>query len=300
MWSRIAVGSAGRDRGAIVVPFAVAFVTIATLFGMLTESMLVLHARHKLFNGAEQALLAAANMYQSQMSMDVSTTSKQEQLLNLMRTSYCTNNYIEPNNTTLDYSQIGSKKLILNTSKSINLLFFKNALTLSCNLAASVPEPVGSATGAAPIAMLDTDFTLGETYTIKERAGGPHSPGNYGALALGAPGMATFASNIVNGYSGDLNIGQSLSVEPGVGAGPTDQAIDDRLATGDDVLLIVLTDAFPNGSSGDIVVKGFAAFRITGSSGGRITGSFITYKISASSTSTTDRGVYTSPKLLFN
>lgn len=293
-------GLGGRtELGAIAIPFVIAFITIASLFGMLTEGSLVLHARHKLFDGAEQAVLAGANLYQSQFNLDCATTSKQDQLLSLVKTSYCSDNFLDASNTTLDFSQISSNILTINSSKSVNVLFFKNALTLNCQLSVSVPQPANGLTGVAPLAMYRTDYVAGASYTIKQGGGDKYTAGNYGALALSGNGASDYESDFKNGYSGTISVGDVLNVKTGNMSGPTDDSVNYRIANGTDEVLIVLTDAFPKGS-GTITVVGFAAFRVTSSSQGSVTGTFITYKVKAASTTTGNYGVYTHPKLLFN
>lgn len=299
MWNEKMMNSRAAESGVIVVPFVIAMVTIVTLLGMLTEGSLVLHARHKLTNGAESAALNAANLYNT-------GNYTQTQLNDLIKNTYSSNNFLDAANTSLNFGQINSGILALTTSKSVTTLFLKKSLTLQSTVAVDIPQPVSSTTGIAPLAMLAGDFGVGTSYTIKQGAnnsGDPgYSPGNFGALALSGNGAADYENDFKYGYSGSIAVGQTLDVKTGNMSGGTQDGAAYRMAN-DPVVLVVLTNSFPNGS-GTITVVGFAAFKVTaygtGSHSGEVTGTFIKYKIAATgSSSQTAYGLYTKPKLLY-
>lgn len=286
-------------QGVIIVPFVISILTVVTLLGMLTEASLVLHARHKLANGAESAVLSAANLYNT-------GNYTQTQLNDLVKSTYSSNNFMVGANTSLDFGQISSGILALTTSKTVTTLFLKTSLSLTSTVAVSVPQPVSSTSGVAPLAMLVGDFGVGTSYTIKQGANNPgdpgYSPGNFGALALSGGGSIDYENDFKYGYSGTIAVGDNLNVKTGNMSGGTQDAAAYHIAN-DPVVLVVLTDVFPNGS-GTINVKGFAAFKITsygtGSHSGEVTGTFIKYKIAATgSSSQTAYGLYTKPKLLY-
>ncbi len=286
------------ELGAVVIPFVIALLSVITILGMLTESALVIHARHKLFNGGETALLAAASLYP-----DYKTNSTtQAQLNTLVKNSYCTNNFLDASNTSLDFSQIASNTLILTSSKSVKVFFFQNySLTVQCKLAASVPRPADGVGGVAPLAVQVFPYVQGTSYVIKD-GGGAGSNGNYGALSLSGTGASDFENDLKYGYSGTISIGQSLTTKPGNMDGPTGDAVDYRLAHNGEVVIVVMTLDDPSGRD-SITVYGFAAFQITGvDSHGAITGKFIDYRVSAATASATapDSGVYTKAKLIYN
>ncbi len=287
-------------QGVIVVPFVIAMLTIVTLLGMLTEASLVLHARHKLADGAETALLSAANLYNT-------GSYTQTQLNDLVKSTYSSNNFMVGANTSLNFGQITSGILALTTSKTVTTFFLRTSLSLTSTVAVTIPQPVSSTTGMAPLAMLVGDFAVGTSSTSKQGANNPgdagYSPGNFGALALGGSGASTYENNFTNGYSGTIAVGANLNVQTGNMAGGTRDAAAAHLAN-DPVVLVVLTNSFPTGSSGTISVVGVAAFKITsygtGSHSGEVTGTFIKYKIAATGSSTqTAYGLYTKPKLLY-
>lgn len=51
-------------------------------------------------------------------------------------------------------------------------------------------------------------------------------PGNWGRLALGAPGGTQFENNLINGYQGSINVGDKVSAETGQVNGPTDEGVN--------------------------------------------------------------------------
>lgn len=283
-----------KNRGVIAIPFLLSTFGILTLFGMLTESTLIIHSRNQLFDGAENAVLAAANLHKT-------GNYSQDSLLLAIRSSYCASNNLVAASTTLDFSQIASDIIIIDSTKSVPTLFFQNTVTVRCRLGSTIPQPASSLTGLAPIAMLESDFLLGNTYTVKQGGGGGDI-GNFGCLALSGNGATDYENDFKYGYSGTISIGGTCEVKTGNMKGSTVDAVEYRMANGTEDILVVLTDEFPTGSSSSINVVGFAAFHITGvNSQGEVTGTFITYKAASGtgSSGTSDHGVYIKPKLVF-
>jgi Flp pilus assembly protein TadG len=57
-------------------------------------------------------------------------------------------------------------------------------------------------------------------------------PGNWGRLALGAPGASMFLQNLELGYEGSININQAVNAQTGQVNGPTDMGVTDRVTLG--------------------------------------------------------------------
>lgn len=291
----------GSQKGAIFLAFLISVSAVISVFGAVTESTLLLHSRSRLFNGAEAALLDAANLY--------TTTTDQTTITNTLKEDYCSNNFLTPANTSLDFSQIAGNTLIINTTKAIPFFFLPNkSMTLTANLAATIPLPASSAGNMAPLVVQNVSFAIGGTYTLKEGAG-DGTTGNYGGLDLGS-GAKTFEEVLTYGYDGTISINQTLSTKTGNMAGPTADAIQTRLGDGDpsnDIIMVVVTNStWPNGASSPITVNSFAAFRISsvgthGSSTGEITGTFINYRTTdvVGSAGAPNTGVFSSPKLIY-
>lgn len=287
------------QRGAILLPFILAASSFCVVMGGIVESTLMLHARNRMFNDAESALLASANLY--------AENQDEAELNNIMKTQYANSNFLDATATNLDFSLIGDGILLINTSKSIPFLFLPDDLSVTANLAATVPQPAGSVIGAAPLAVEDPvgGFDIGVEYVIKDGGGAGYN-GNYGALSLSGSGASDYENDLTYGYDGTISVGDLLTTKPGNMNGPTSDAIEYRLGTpspDDDVLIVIITDDTPQGRD-TITVKGFAAFRVTGvTKKGAITGEFIAYKTSADPATTPvdcDYCVYTRAKLTYH
>lgn len=289
------------QRGAVLLPFIFAACSFCVVMGTIVESTLLLHARNRMFNDAESALLAAASLYvENQDQSDLNT---------IMKEQYANKNFLDAGVTELDFSQIDDDILLISTSKNIPFLFLPADITVQASLAATVPLPAGDIEGAAPIAMQEPEggFVFGVPYTIRAGAG-DGTEGNYGSLNLSGPGSANYEDDLTNGYPGSIAIEDVISTQTGNMAGGTRDAIEYRLGTpseDDDVILVVITeDMWPHGSSAPITVSGFAAFRVTGyNHPGQITGEFIKYKMSAEPASEAcncEYGLYTRAKLTYH
>jgi Putative Flp pilus-assembly TadE/G-like len=85
-----------------------------------------------------------------------------------------------------------------------------------------------------------TIYTVGQAVTLME---GQAGPGNWGPVALGQGGAQTFAYNVQNGYDGAVSIGDWLTTQTGIMAGPTQAAFDARMTEGQ--------DEYPSGTFAD-------------------------------------------------
>jgi Flp pilus assembly protein TadG len=145
---------------------------------------------------------------------------------------------------------------------------------------------------------------------------GTYGPGNWGSLALGGQGGNNERSNLANGYSGPVNIGDWVNTEPGQKVGPIDQGMNDRMAAAASMdssgtflahvpnnpraVIFPLVDwNNPNGRAG-VQVMGFAMAWVDSVSGGTISAHFIT-QVSPNSvinTSAANNGVKSMPILI--
>ncbi len=174
--------------------------------------------------------------------------------------------------------------------------------------------------GLIPVGLqYNTPWVDGESIQLTEGGtgkNGTYGPGNWGSLALGGQGGANERSNLADGYSGPLSIGDWVNSEPGQKSGPIDQGISDRFsaalssdpagtfsshtATDPRVAIIPLVDwNHPNGRSA-VQVMGFAMVWLDGASGGTINAHFIRQIApdSVPNTSTADNGVQGMPVLI--
>ncbi len=143
-------------------------------------------------------------------------------------------------------------------------------------------QNVGSAIGISPIGVqFNTAYTKGQQMTLYEGVG----PGNWGALALGGGGAATFSNNLANGYQTNVNVNDWLSVQTktGVMDGPVKSGINARISAGlssdpggtfsshtlDDarVMLVPMVDFAGSNGSSQVPLKGFAEVWLVGVTG---------------------------------
>ena len=73
---------------------------------------------------------------------------------------------------------------------------------------------------------VNTVYSDGESITLQQ---GQIGPGNWDLLALGGNGGANLRTNIANGYSSMVSVGDWVTTEPGKKVGPVDQGFQDRL-----------------------------------------------------------------------
>jgi len=133
----------------------------------------------------------------------------------------------------------GNKKIKAQYEQDVNLLFAR-VLGIDTgkvgHTAVAEVAPIVGVGGAAPLGIQKHEFVFGEQYTLKVAAGdtslltGEISPGWFGALALGGPGASTYEDNLTFGYPGSLKIGDIIDVQTGNISGPTQKAIDYRIA----------------------------------------------------------------------
>lgn len=157
--------------------------------------------------------------------------------------------------------------------------------------------------GARPFAIPDTNFVAGGDYVLK---GGPQSGqhGNYRALAIDDKGTPPYVAAIAEGAVATVSVGQWLSTEPGNMAEPTEEAVQELVATTSAavdrvvaehpvcsadavcdlrscprVVMAVLVDPltfYETDGRKPVQVTGFTRFYLTGTSGnGEVYGRFI-------------------------
>ncbi|KNY26608.1 pilus assembly protein TadG-related protein [Pseudobacteroides cellulosolvens] len=170
-------------------------------------------------------------------------------------------------------------------------------------------ENISSLSGVRPIAVVQQTFIYGKRYSLKEGGGGG-TTGNYAPIGLGGNGANVYKSNLLNGYSGTINVGDIILTETGNIAGSTQTAINYLTSQCSDtyynyslncprvIFLPVVNTLMVNGKKA-IQVLGFATFFLEGvtidSSTGQadVIGRFITYCMDGETSSTiSDFGTY--------
>jgi Flp pilus assembly protein TadG len=93
--------------------------------------------------------------------------------------------------------------------------------------------PTGGVTGAMPIGLDSrTTYTFGQQVMLMQGdVNSRWGPGNWGALALGGGGASNFASNVSDGYPGEINLGDLLTTETGKMTGQVRGSFSDRISS---------------------------------------------------------------------
>ncbi|HAA38092.1 MAG TPA: hypothetical protein DCE00_04395 [Firmicutes bacterium] len=121
--------------------------------------------------------------------------------------------------------------------------------------------------------IVEQNFVQGQEYELKSAAPGDLGPGNFGALALGGKGASRYESNLRDGYSGMISVGDLLDTEPGNISGPTKRAFTARInacshgctyqnfRSGCPLIVYIPVVKQPTGQGRqEVEVAGFAAF----------------------------------------
>lgn len=155
------------------------------------------------------------------------------------------------------------------------LFGFKTA-TVEAKAAAELAV-MGAATGAAPLG-IDERVPLEYNKEYKLKVDQTEvSYGNFGVLALGGTGSATYEDNMLNGYRSELEVGDMIDTQTGNIAGKTRSTVQQRLdecpyTPGDtshrDCRRLILIPVYKPVEYGgnqlkSVIITGFATFYIT-------------------------------------
>jgi len=297
------------NRGSAMVLFAAALTVLLGAASISVDVGLLAAEKVSLANAADAAALAGAQ--QLIISSD--------EALNTAR-QYLQKNGKDPGNALIQISE-DKRTITVKASKKVDLIFasvlgFKEAEVTAFSEARIMPV-TSVPSGLRPFAVEDQVLNFGQQYTLKYGAGGG-SGGNFGALALGGSGASRYKNNIINGYTGNIKIGDSVKVgdwvetEPGNMSGPTEEGIEELISrcthsprcTFDSydpdcprIITVVIADSLDVKGRSEIRVEGFASFFLEGVAGhgneSIVTGRFIrTVSQGEVSESQADYGLY--------
>jgi Putative Flp pilus-assembly TadE/G-like len=156
--------------------------------------------------------------------------------------------------------------------------------------ASALIVPIRAATGVVPLGVdYRTNLNFGNVVQLKQ---GQVGAGNWDPLALGGNGASNYKTNIENGYSGKVSVGDMIGTEPGNVVGPTNAAFQYRISMGQNqfstgtfqnhdlndprVMLIPVVDFSNINGNSQVPMMGFAMMWIVSVDGqGTITCYFI-------------------------
>lgn len=291
------------QRGSSVVIFGISIFVIMGFSALVTDVGMMAYHRARLSNAVDSAALAGAQelIYQTgSASMKASDY--------LRKNGYQSASY---SITTED----GGSAIRVSASYTVDFLFAKalgfHSRPVHVTAKGKVLPVIAVNNGIRPFAIEDQALQYGTSYLLKE-GGGDGTTGNYGAISLGGTGSKVYYSNVVNGYSGRLMVGDYIDTEPGNMSGPTESGIEtllsqcphtpkcafDQFVPGcPKIVTIVIVDSLNVNGRSTVQIKGFASFFLEGVGGSgndsEVKGRFIrTVTSGEMAESQTDYGLY--------
>ncbi|HVC43249.1 MAG TPA: pilus assembly protein TadG-related protein [Candidatus Binataceae bacterium] len=252
------------SRGQIAVVLSAIIVVLLGTFALCTDVAVLYFDWMQAQKAADSAALAGAS-YLPLSPVTATITAASEAQINGMKASEVTTNQISGNGLSLTVGITRTVPFYFAT-----LIGFSTTTVHAA--ATATAETVGSASGITPFGIAyQTSYTAGQTVTLMQ---GQVGAGNWSALALGGTGASLYQTNIENGYSGTVSVGNYLSTETGVMNGPTQSGINYLLNAGANVdpsgtyashtltdprvVIVPMVDFSGINGSAQVPVKGFA------------------------------------------
>jgi hypothetical protein len=259
-----------EEQGAVLVLVAAALVALLG-FGALTIDVgLLFLNRERLANAADAAALAGVQFLPDYPDTAVATARH-----------YVYANGVPESEANIEVGPDG-KTITVTATRQVSFFLAPVLGFANTGVSAQAKARVGGVEavwGAAPLGIPEQTLEFGELYTLKV-GGGAGERGNFGALALGGQGASNYEDNLRNGYQAWLKIGDVIETEPGNMSGPTQRAVEDRIAghescTFDNccpncprlIYVPVYRDLGEKGGRHEVEVVGFAAFFLEGVTG---------------------------------
>ncbi len=287
------------QRGGALVMVTGLALALAAFTGLVADSGVMTLEKGRLQGAADAAALAGA------LSLDAGHDAAIAQAR-----AYVEANGIGADQATVDFPAEDAVRVALSGSAPALMPALMGAADYAIAAAGTARAETVITGGARPFAVPETNFVEGGTYVLKA---GPRSgqQGNFRAVAIDGTGAAKYVETILQGAVAPVTVGDWLSTEPGNMAGPTDEAIEELIATtsaavgrviSDDpdctadhvcdpitckrVIVALLVDPltfYEAEGQEPVQVTGFARFYLIGTAtDGEVTGKFL-YRISATS-----------------
>lgn len=284
-----------EERGAVTILVAIAALAIVGLAALGTDVGRLYLARQRVASAADAAALSGAQLLPDRPAA-VQTVQR-----------YLHRNGIDPSSYTVELNDI-ERTMTVTVQERIDYTFARALGQEGTDVTAKAVARIANLTGynsVGPLGVVRQDFQLGQQVLLKAApgTGGTLSPGNYGALALGARGTSSYENNLRYGYSDWLRVGDYVATETGNMAGPTERALQFRIdqdpystfgtvSKGSPrILVLPILDSFTVNGRGEVLVVGFAAFYVeqvggSGNDQGSVRGRFLRYVVTGESDGT--------------
>lgn len=208
-----------NENGAVTIITVFAMVGFAALLALVLDMGSLYLEKTRMQKIADAAVLAGSQ----ELPINYEK-AKAEAIKTIERNKDNPNKYTISTNETFTMLQV--------SGKTLGTLFFAKALGVDEPVIQATARadlvPITAAKGAIPLGIQPSANLFFGTYmTIKVS---DSASGNFGAIALTGPGAKNYETDLTNGYQFDLQIGDILNTETGKMAGPTERAVNDRIA----------------------------------------------------------------------
>jgi Putative Flp pilus-assembly TadE/G-like len=221
--------SKGLRRGQIAVALMLVMIPLLGVIGLGTDLGLLFFHWGMVQKAADSAVLAGAG-YLPNHSSTAQTKATGYATQNGLKNSEIISNTVAPDDMSIT----------MTTSRTVPYYFLQlvgvSSGTVKPMAKAGIQQDTEGARGLIPVGLPCTatscNYTVGQEYQLLQAGtngnGGSWNvgPGNWGRLALGAPGGTQFLNNLINGYQGSINVGDQVNAETGQVNGPTDEGVN--------------------------------------------------------------------------
>lgn len=212
------------ERGNVTILVTVVLLALMGVMALVIDMGVVYSEKVKLVNAIDAAILAGGQELPNDQSK-----------ARLVMEEYLRINDVSVEEVIITIAHDGMSAEIVGT-KNVNHYFAKLIGFDSSDITENTKVILGSASsvtgGLRPFAVEKFPYTYGTEIVLKEGAGDGYH-GNYGAVALGFPGVQTLLENAMFGYDGTISVGDFIDTEPGNMAGMIKPIHDQLDAVGD-------------------------------------------------------------------
>lgn len=214
-----------NERGSIIVIVSMGLAALVGLSALVTDYGAVALERRRLVTAADAAALAGAQ----ELLKDLASSA----LAHAAAVNYASANGVDPDSVAVTVPP-NQREILVQVENDVDFFFariFGQAGTRVGARARAIVGPIGAMIGIVPFSIVEQPLVFGAPYELKfanwDDSG--LGSGSFGALALGGTGASKYRANIVNGYNGEISIGDVLDLEQGNMSGPTAQGINELI-----------------------------------------------------------------------